>query len=267
MEAILLSLWMTAGEPLTSTARQAGRMSNRPPVAYAGAQRVAMVGEAVAFDGQGASPAQEIVEYKWDFESDGVVDFVSAKTSRTVHTFTNPGEYQCLLQVKDTSGQSAQSVRRIVVIPEGAERKADEKALQAAPGIRANAADGITHRYAILFNGGSEERYWTDMTLCYAMLSERYDFSPADIYLLNYDGKNPTGDNPNGMIDRAATLENLQTVISELRTDVDSDDEVFICITDHGRGYSGPLSQGGRGVGEFLGRAIGVPGVDTPIFC
>src|SRR4030095_3123856 len=65
------------------------RSTNRPPVSYAGKERVAVVGEPVDFYGQGASPEQTIVEYSWDFESDGLIDFVSSKTAFTTHTFTN----------------------------------------------------------------------------------------------------------------------------------------------------------------------------------
>jgi hypothetical protein len=214
-----------------SIASRPGGWPNRPPVASAGKERVAAVGESVAFYGQGASPKEEIVEYSWDFESDGLIDFVSSKTASTTHTFTEPGEYRCLLKVKDSSGQFAQCVRRILVIPMNADRKAAENSLHPVPRITVNLADGFVHRYAILFNGGGEDRFWKDMTLCYTMLTNRYGFSPNDIYLFNYEGSSPDGDNPGGIIDYPATLEGLRTVFSWLATFVDSDDEVFFCIT------------------------------------
>ncbi|MDH4241015.1 MAG: hypothetical protein OEW48_15760, partial [Phycisphaerae bacterium] len=93
--------------------------------------------------------------------------------------------------------------------------------------------------------------------LAYDMLTDGYGFSPNDIYLLNYNGKDPTGGNPNGMIDYSATLTNLQTVFNALANRVDEDDEVFIWITDHGRGYSGPTYQY---YGYLDGRASVDPG-------
>ncbi len=239
--------------------------TNRPPVSYAGKERVAVVGEAVDFHGEGASLGQSIVEYSWDFESDGLIDFVSSKTASTTHTFTAPGDYRSLLKVKDSSGQIAQCVRRILVIPLNADRKAAENALHPVIKGTMNVADGFVYRYAIMFNGAGEDRFWRDVTLCYAMLTNHYGFSPTDIHLLNYDGTSPNGDNAGGMIDCPASLEWLQTVVSNLTTIVDSDDEVFFWITDHGRGYSGPLSQGGYVLGYLDGRASVDPG-DEPDF-
>ena len=261
----LTNEWTTPNTTANHPDRLSRRQPNRPPVAYAGKERVAAVGEAVAFHGQGSSPDQEIVEYSWDFESDGLIDFVSSRTASTTHTFTEPGEYRCLLKVKDSSGQIAQCVRRILVIPANADRTAAENALHPVTKVKVNLADGVIHRYAILFNGANEERFWKDMTLCYDMLTNHYGFSPSDIFLLNYDGTSPNGDNPGGVIDYPATLEGLQTVISNLATLVDSDDEVSFWITDHGRGYSGPLSEGGAFLGYLDGRASVDPG-DEPDF-
>ena len=226
---------------------------------------MALVGERVEFHGQGASPDQEIVEYSWDFESDGVVDFVSSQGGYATHAFARPGDYRCLLKVRDASGRMARSVRRILVTATPAGLKTAEESLHPAARPEMNPADGQTHRYAILFNGASEDRFWKDMTLCYAMLTNRYAFTPGDIYLLNYDGTSPAGDNPGGMIDYPATLESLQTVVSNLATLADADDEIFVCLTDHGRGYSGPLSEGGRYLGYLDGRASVDPG-DEPDF-
>jgi hypothetical protein len=223
------------------------------------------VGEVVAFHGEGSSADHEIVEYSWDFDADGVVDFVSTATGTAAHLFTVPGEYQSVLIVRDSSGQAARAVRKIVVLPAGVDRETFERSQPRHPKTVVRAADGSTHRYAILLNGAGEGRFWIDVTLCYAMLTTRYGFSPADVYVLNSDGTNPSGENPGGMIDYPATLENLQTVISELTMKVDSDDEVFFWITDHGRGYSGPLSEGGRPYGYMDGRASVDPG-DEPDF-
>ena len=90
--------------------------SYQEPSAFAGLNQVVVVGEAVAFFGTGSSPDDEIVEFNWDFESDGVQDFVSTQTGFTTHQFNCPGDYQCVLTVKDSGGRIARDTRRIIVV-------------------------------------------------------------------------------------------------------------------------------------------------------
>jgi hypothetical protein len=219
--------------------------------------RVAVVGEPVEFFGQGASADAEIVEYSWDFDADGVPDFVSGHTEKTTYRFSSPGDYQCVLTVMDSLGRTAQDSRRIIVVAEEVDSITAQLMVSPAQPAVSNPPDGVTSRYAVMINGGSETRFWRDVELAYDMLTDGYGFSPNDIYLLNYNGKDPTGGNPNGMIDYSATLTNLQTVFNELASRVDEDDEVFIWITDHGRGYSGPTYQY---YGYLDGRASVDPG-------
>jgi hypothetical protein len=235
------------------------------PTAFAGPDEVVVVDEWIEFFGQGASADDGIVEYTWDFDSDGVHDFVSSETGYTAYRFGRPGDYKCVLTVKDTFGRIGRDIRRIIVVVEEVDSMTAQQMLSPAQPAESNAPDGVTSRYAIVLNGGSESRYWTDVELAYDMLTDGYGFSPNDIYLLNYRGTNPSGANPDGMIDYWAKHENLQTVFSEIATRADEDDEVFICITDHGRGYSGPLSQGGQYLGYLDRRASVDPG-DEPDF-
>ncbi|MFH0777448.1 MAG: PKD domain-containing protein [Candidatus Eisenbacteria bacterium] len=67
--------------------------------AFAGADEVVLVGETVEFLGTGSAPDGEIVEYAWDFESDGVADFVSTTAGFTTHKFSAEGDYKCVLTV------------------------------------------------------------------------------------------------------------------------------------------------------------------------
>jgi len=239
--------------------------SYRQPSAFAGRDEVVIIGETVEFFGQGASADDEIIEYTWDFEADGVPDFVSAQTAKTTYRFSTPGDYQCVLTVKDSLGRTARDSRRIIVVAETADLQTAQQMLQPSLDAVSNPPDGIISRYAVMINGGSETRFWTDVELAYDMLTDGYGFSPPDIYLLNHNGKDPTGGNPDGMIDYSATYENLQIVFNKLASNVDEDDEVFIWITDHGRGYNGPLSQGGQYLGYMDGRASVDPG-DEPDF-
>ena len=55
-----------------------------------------------------------------------------------------------------------------------------------------------------MINGGSEERFWKDVTYMYSSLVEDHKFKEDNIYLLNFDGLNPDKENPNGMIDYVA---------------------------------------------------------------
>ena len=235
------------------------------PTAFAGPDQVVIIGEPVEFFGQGASADDKIVEYAWDFESDGLQDFVSTQTGYTTHQFSRPGDYQCVLTVKDSVGRVARDSRHIIVVAEEVDSMTAQQMLQPPKLALGNPPDGVTQWYAIVLNGGSESRYWTDVELAYDMLTSGYGFSPNDVYLLNYNGTDPYGGNPDGMIDYSATYDNLQTVFNEVASRADSDDEVFFCITDHGRGYSGPLSQGGQYLGYLDGRASVDPG-DEPDF-
>ena len=235
------------------------------PSAFAGPDMVVIIGETVEFFGQGVSADDDIIEYTWDFDSDGIVDFVSTQTAETTYIFITPGVYQSTLTVTDSLGRISRDSRRIIVVAEEADLSAAGQTLDALPAALIIPPDGITHRYAVMINGGYEDRFWTDVELTYDMLTNGYGFTPSDIYLLNHNGTDPLDNNPQGMIDYSATLENVQTVFNELASKVDADDEVFIWITDHGRGYSGPLSQGGMYLGYMDGRASVDPG-DEPDF-
>jgi hypothetical protein len=255
--AVSLYLTLVAAVPVWAESQQESPSVQfyLEPTAFAGPDRVVVVGEPVEFFGQGASADDEIVEYTWDFDSDGVQDFVSTQTGYTVHRFSRPGDYQCVLTVRDSFVRTARDSRRIIVVAQTADLQTAQEMLHPSVYAVSNPPDGVTHRYAIVLNGGSENRYWTDVELAYDMLTSGYGYSPNDVYLLNYRGEDPSGDNPDGMIDYSATYDNLQAVFIELASRTDEDDEVFICITDHGRGYSGPLSEGGQYLGYLGGRA------------
>jgi PKD repeat protein len=235
------------------------------PSAFAGQDQVVVVGEPVEFFGSGSSPDDEIVEYAWDFESDGVQDFVSTQTGFTTHQFNLPGDYQCVLTVKDSGGRVAQDSRRIIVVTKKVTPDAAKQMLYPFAPVLSNPPDGNKRRYAVMLNGSYEERFWTDVKLAYDMLINGYGFSPADVYLLNSNGTDPGGGNPGWMIDYSAVYANIQKVFNELATRVDGDDEVFIWITGHGYGYNGPLSEGGKYYGYCSGRISVDPG-DEPDF-
>jgi PKD repeat protein len=265
--AVLFGLACIAAGPVGAIERQAPSIfqSGQEPSAFAGRDQVVVVGETVEFLGSGSSPDDPIVEYSWDFEADGVQDFISPQTGFTTHQFSHPGDYQCVLTVKDSAGRVARDSRHIIVVAKKVAPSIAEQMLRPSNPVFSNPPDGVKRWYAVMLNGSYEERFWTDVELAYDMLTNGYGFSPSDIYLLNSNGTDPSGGNPNWMIDYSSISANLQKVFNELVSRVDADDEVFIWITGHGYGYNGPLSQGGQYYGYCSGRISVDPG-DEPDF-
>ncbi len=263
--AVLFGLALIAAKSIWAVDKHIPSISQShyQPSAFAGEDQVVVVGELVQFFGSGSSPDDPIVEYSWDFEPDGVQDFVSTQTGFTTHQFDHPGDYQCVLTVKDSAGQVALDSRRIIVVAKKGLSETAKQMLRPSGLLVSNPPDGIKRWYAVLLNGSYEERFWTDVRLAYDMLTNGYGFSPSDIYLLNSNGTNPSGLNPDGMIDYSAVYADIQKVFNELASRVDADDQVFIWITGHGYGYNGPLSEGGQYLGYCSGR-ISVDAGDEP---
>lgn len=231
----------------------------RPPAAFAGQDLVITVGKDVTFWSESASPERSIVECSWDFDGDGTIDVVVPPGTVVTHKFTTVGEYRSTLTVRDSAGQIARAARRIVVTAEQV-TPAEARALLRPPrAMQARSADGVCQRYALLINGAGEDRFWIDIQLGYDMLTTTYGWAAEDVYVLNYAGTDPQGSS-NPIIDRAARRSDVEAVLQELAGCVDADDEVFVLITDHGRGYQGPLSQSGAYLGYLDGRASVDPG-------
>jgi len=264
---VLFGLAIIIAKPVWAFTQDVSPVSQayQEPSAFAGLDQVVVVGKAVEFFGSGSSPDDPIIEYAWDFESDGVQDFVSTQTGFTTYQFSLPGDYQCVLTVKDSGGRVAQDSRRIIVVTKKVTPDIAKQMLQPSNPFLSNPPDGVKRWYAVMLNGSYEERFWTDVKLTYDMLINGYGFSPADVYLLNSNGTDPAGGNPGWMIDYSAVYANIQKVFNELATRVDGDDEVFIWITGHGYGYEGLLSEGGQYLGYCSGRISVDPG-DEPDF-
>jgi PKD repeat protein len=70
---------------------------NKPPVAVAGADKFACLGQEVLFDGTGSSDAdKDALTYTWDFG-----DGTTAKGAQVRHGFEKPGKYRIVLLVDD----------------------------------------------------------------------------------------------------------------------------------------------------------------------
>lgn len=71
----------------------------------------------VNFIAEGSTPqaGASIVEYKWDFNADGIWDYESTSTGNTSYTYNEPGNYYPVLYVKDNLGFWEKTSLKIVV--------------------------------------------------------------------------------------------------------------------------------------------------------
>ncbi len=80
--------------------------TNKFPLANAGADLEAKVGDAIHFDGTKSTDEDgNIVAYKWDFG-----DGTSSNDAEPLHKYTNPGTYKLTLTVTDDKGGTGQDV-------------------------------------------------------------------------------------------------------------------------------------------------------------
>ena len=108
------------------------------------------------------------------------------------------------------------------------------------------------NNYAVIISGGGNRhynhiRYWNDCSYIYRILTEKYNYNPANIYVLMADGTDPAIDNDSGTsfpidlnedgiadIDYAATISNISDVFKQLSSILKTDDNLFIYTIDHG---------------------------------
>ncbi len=209
---------------------------------------IARPGEAVDLLGYATHPELAIARYEWDFDNDGIVDYSSTSTGITQHTYTEAGGYVAtfrawledgtLLPISSVKVGVSEDVPAAAMSPSAHQQKSEQP--MASSAMSGPAADGSEKHYVLIINGGSETRFWLDMEFLYETLKQK-GYADEDIYLLNHNGTNPSDENPNSMIDYAATKENLQSVINELAGKVDGDDILHVFVDDHGNGYTGPV--------------------------
>ena len=222
-----------------------------PPDANGGQDIVTFISIKTLFTGYGSSNDSDIVKYEWDFNGDGQYDYESSESGLSSHIYKEPGNYNVLFRVTDSDGNF--SIDSILVqvykgkgkqksftqtVMEGSLEKQTVVALAAAQ--VAVGGDGIRERYAVMINGSNASRFWDDVIFMYSTFIDDYQFTPESIYLLNYNGMDAYGGNPESMIDYSAAKTNIDNVFAQLGAVMDSDDELLVWITGHGRGYNGP---------------------------
>ncbi|HPG37899.1 MAG TPA: PKD domain-containing protein [bacterium] len=217
---------------------------NERPVAYAGQDIITFSGQKTTFYGSGSSPENDITFYEWDFDGDRHVDYRSTIYGPVEYSYPFPGSFQAILTVHDISGNHATDAVHVQVRSgAGPQEYATLPDKIPAKPTQIAAADETVDKYVILLNGSSEARFWNDMTfMYYDMLQNFYNFKPASIFVFNYDGLNPSGSNPDNLIDYPATKIDLDAVFTDLEQICDTNDQVFIFTTSHGYGYDGPES-------------------------
>ncbi|MBI5230962.1 MAG: fibronectin type III domain-containing protein, partial [Coriobacteriales bacterium] len=88
-----------------------------PPVAVIVAPATALAGESVTLNGGSSCDCNGIItQYRWDFESDGTVDHVSADPT-VQHAWDSPGTYTVTLTVRDAAGKLGSRTKRIEITP------------------------------------------------------------------------------------------------------------------------------------------------------
>ncbi len=87
---------------------------NKKPIADAGTDVEAEVGQEVIFSGTGLDNDGSVVRFWWDFDGDGEWDW-SGEIGSRIHVFDLPGDYEAVLRVEDDEGARATDTRWVNV--------------------------------------------------------------------------------------------------------------------------------------------------------
>ena len=94
-----------------------GAPPNAPPVvtAKASAGTVA-VGDEVIFTGTAVDTDGSVVNFAWDFETDGNIDFLNSSRGAATHRFALPGLYTATFTAEDDKGLRASATVNVTVV-------------------------------------------------------------------------------------------------------------------------------------------------------
>jgi large repetitive protein len=155
---VALTVTDDAGLPNSTASATATIVVNAPPLAVAGPDRIAAIGEPLVFDGSASSdPDGRLLAWDWDFG-----DGRKGTGEQTTYAFSQPGLYRVKLTVRDDSGtdsataDSTLSVR--VNAPPVALAGADQLVTASAvtfDGTASTDADDAIADYAWDFGDGS----------------------------------------------------------------------------------------------------------------
>jgi len=100
----VFSVWDRAGFSRRDTATVV--VTNDPPLPDGGPDWFGFVGRDVRLPAGGTDDGR-IVEYRWDYEADGAIDWTHAAPGTAVTVFEDPGRYTAVLEVVDDDNNSA----------------------------------------------------------------------------------------------------------------------------------------------------------------
>ena len=90
---------------------------NQPPIAKITGPNNAYANETLVFyASKSYDPDGNIVEYRWDFEDDGIFDTNWTEDTLIIHSYSTPGNYTIILQVKDDDGAPAITSHKINIV-------------------------------------------------------------------------------------------------------------------------------------------------------
>jgi len=92
-------------------------MRDRPEVIVEG-EIEGTVNEKIFFTGKARSNCSEIEKFMWDFDSDGVWDFVSRQNGRALFSYSSPATYFARFMVVDARGDTASQLTHVKITPD-----------------------------------------------------------------------------------------------------------------------------------------------------
>lgn len=182
------------------------------------------------------------IHYRWYFVS------INGGRTQTLDTTSGPYEDMPLDEY----------MPKVVVLKDKKFTYSPTQTKAASPGISQRSLNSSVNDWAIIISGGgipqkNYERYWNDCSWIYRTLRQQYGYQKDHIFSLISDGTDPGLDMCVGVnqyassspdldndgfddVQYAATLFNLNTVFTYLASNVQSGDNVFVYVIDHG-GY------------------------------
>jgi len=91
------------------------QIKNKKPVVDAGNDQFVDVGEIFYLNGSAYDPDGRIVLYEWDFDGDGIFDWVSENNCKIRHYYNESGVYNAVFRAKDNEGAYSTDTIKIYV--------------------------------------------------------------------------------------------------------------------------------------------------------
>jgi hypothetical protein len=222
-----------------------------PPHASAGWDIVTFAGSETYFDGDAQPGDGRITNYEWDFDGNGVFDWLSSHFGPAFHTYRSPGDYRAFFKVTDENGLSSiDTVEVRVKVGTGRQTLVKPKLTKPRFAKGRTSKDGTVNKYAIILGPASfETRFWTDVDTFFTAFTQELGMDSSDIYVLYTDGHPPGGcdQGDSVIIDYPVSQAWVDTVFRKLADEdqIDGDDHLYIIISGHGQQGIDPRVQPG----------------------